>query len=150
MTTLYVCKCGKYDESQDFENDSKDKHGPLNKNVLFDNVTLLIKIFLNYIFLKKNFPANYLPTYRNEEFRSKLDADDLKELRKKRLFEVKISQIMREISVYLLFLFILYVVAFSNLSSSSYQYNQLFLNTFLYTQRDGKLGLNDVKEFFEN
>ncbi len=35
MTTIYVCICGKYDESQDLENDFKEKLGPLNKNVMF-------------------------------------------------------------------------------------------------------------------
>jgi hypothetical protein len=35
MTTIFACICGKYDESQDLENDFKDKHGPLNENVNF-------------------------------------------------------------------------------------------------------------------
>jgi hypothetical protein len=35
MTAIFACICGKYDESQDFENDFKDKHGPLNKHVHF-------------------------------------------------------------------------------------------------------------------
>ncbi len=52
---------------------------------------------------------------------------------------------MKEISIYMLFLFILYVVAFSNISSSSYQYNQLFLNTFVHKQSGENMGLNNVK-----
>ena len=35
MTTIVACICGKYDESKDLENDFKDKHGPLNEQVLF-------------------------------------------------------------------------------------------------------------------
>jgi hypothetical protein len=35
MTTILACICGKYDESQDLENDFNDKHGTLNKNVPF-------------------------------------------------------------------------------------------------------------------
>ncbi len=35
MTALFACIYGKYDESQDLENDFKDKHGPLHKHVLF-------------------------------------------------------------------------------------------------------------------
>jgi hypothetical protein len=54
------------------------------------------------------------------------------------------GQIMKEISIYSLFLFILYVVAFNNLSSSSYQYNQLFLKTFVLKQRGENMGLNEV------
>ncbi len=74
-----------------------------------------------------------------------MDADDLDEFRKNRLFEIKITQILKEISIYSLFLFILYVIALSNLSSSSFQYNQLFLNTFVHKQKGEHIGLNDVK-----
>ena len=35
MTTIFVCLCGKNDESQNLENDFKDKNGPLNRQVLF-------------------------------------------------------------------------------------------------------------------
>ena len=73
-----------------------------------------------------------------------MNEDDLNELRKKREFEVKMSQIMKEISIYSLFLCILFVVALSNLSSSSYQYNQLFLNTFVRKQQGENMGLNEV------
>jgi len=54
------------------------------------------------------------------------------------------GQIMKEISIYLLFLFVLFVVAFSNLSSSSFQFNQLFLNTFVNKQNGENVGLNEV------
>ena len=70
------------------------------------------------------------------------------ELRKKRLFEVKMSQIIKEISIYSFFLFFLYVVAFSNLSGSSFQYNQLFITTFVEKQSPEEIGLNDVRNFF--
>ena len=69
------------------------------------------------------------------------------ELRKKRLFEVKMSQIIKEISIYSFFLIFLYVVAFSNLSSSSFQYNQLFITTFVEKQSSEEIGLNDVRKF---
>jgi hypothetical protein len=35
MTAIFSVICGKYDESQDLENDFKDKQGPLNKHVFF-------------------------------------------------------------------------------------------------------------------
>jgi hypothetical protein len=44
MTTIFSVICGKYDESQDLENDFKDKHGPLNKHVFF------VKIFFHFFF----------------------------------------------------------------------------------------------------
>ena len=68
------------------------------------------------------------------------------ELRKKRLFEVKMSQIIKEISIYSFFLLFLYVVAFSNLSGSSFQYNQLFITTFVEKQSPEEIGLNDVRK----
>ena len=35
MTAILSCVCGKYDESQNLENDFQDKNGPLNRQVLF-------------------------------------------------------------------------------------------------------------------
>ncbi len=97
-----------------------------------------------FIYSKNKQPVNYIQKFGHDDFRSKLNADDLYELRKYREFEVKMSQIMKEISIYMFFLFILFVVAFSNLSSSSYQYNQLFLNTFVHKQNGENMGLNEV------
>ena len=54
------------------------------------------------------------------------------------------GQIMKESAIYSLFLFILFVAAFSNLSSSSFQFNQLFLNTFVNKQNGENVGLNEV------
>ncbi len=149
MTTINACICGKYDESQDLENDFQDKHGPLNKHVLLLDFLVRINlsppISLKFLFYSKiKQPSIYIPTNRIERYRLKLDADDLNELRKKRLLEIKMGQIMKEISIYLLFLFVLFVVAFSNLSSSSFQYNQLFLNTFVNKQSGENMGLNEV------
>jgi len=151
MTTIFSCICGKYDESQDLENDFKDKHEPLNEQVLFLNFLFNINFHVNFnwkvfIYSKKKRPVNYIPKFGHDEFRSKLNADDLYELRKSREFKVKMSQIMKEISIFTFFLFILYVVAFSNLSSSSFQYNQLFLNTFVHKQNGESVGLNEVNK----
>jgi hypothetical protein len=148
MTAIFSVICGKYDESQDLENDFKDKHGPLNKHVFFsENISsFLFWVFelCSLFYSKDKQPANYISKFGDENLRSKLNEDDLNELRKKREFEVKMSQIMKEISIYSLFLGILFVVAFSNLSSSSYQYNQLFLNTFVHKQKGENMGLNEV------
>jgi polycystin 1L2 len=67
-------------------------------------------------------------------------------MRTKRLIEVKMNQIIREISIYTLFLFILYVVAFGNLSSSSFNYNQLYISTFARTTGSDDIGLDGVKK----
>ena len=100
----------------------------------------------SFIYSKKKKPSNYIPEFGHDDFRSKLNANDLNELRKNREFKVKMSQIMKEISIYTFFLFILFVVAFSNLSSSSFQYNQLFLNTFVHKQNGESMRLNEVNK----
>ena len=69
MTTIFACICGKYDESQDLENDSKDKHGPLNKKVIFI-VNLFLSSFLVFkflIYLRINNPSI---TYRHLKTRN--------------------------------------------------------------------------------
>jgi hypothetical protein len=48
MTTIVACICGKYDESQDLENDFIDKHGPLNEQVLFLNFLFNLKFLVNF------------------------------------------------------------------------------------------------------
>ena len=151
MTTIFSCICGKYDESQDLENDFKDKREPLNEHVIF--FYSLFKFPANFswkvfIYSKKKKPSNYIPKFGHDDFRSKLNANDLNELRKNREFKVKMRQIMKEISIYTFFLFILFVVAFSNRSISAYQYNQLFLNTFVHKQNGESMRLNDVNKNF--
>jgi hypothetical protein len=143
MTAIFACICGKYDESQDFENDFKDKHGPLNEHVHFV-VNMCFRFYFDYLNFYVLFYIQRIISPAISTFHTNLDVDDLYELRKNRLFEIKMGQIMKEISIYLLFLFVLFVVAFSNLSSSSFQFNQLFLNTFVNKQNGENVGLNEV------
>ena len=69
MTTIFACICGKYDESQDLENDSKDKHGPLNKKVIFIANFFLSSflVFKFFIYLRINSPSI---TYRHLKTRN--------------------------------------------------------------------------------
>ena len=56
MTAIFSVICGKYDESQDLENDFKDKHGPLNKHVFFseNNFSFLFLVFkLDFYFIQR-------------------------------------------------------------------------------------------------
>jgi hypothetical protein len=55
-----------------------------------------------------------------------------------------LNEILKEIGIYLIFLFFLYYVSFKNLSSSAYTYNQLFQQTFVDPQSSNEIGLNDV------
>ena len=56
MTAIFSVICGKYDESQDLENDFKDKHGPLNKHVFFsENISsfLFLVFKLDFYFIQR-------------------------------------------------------------------------------------------------
>ena len=78
----------------------------------------------------------------NEE--NKLDDDDLKEMRRIRLLDIKLWSILNELGIYSLFLLILYVVSFFNLNNSSFLYNQLFLSSFVNQKSPNETGLHDV------
>jgi hypothetical protein len=96
----------------------------------------------NLLILKKSIPPINSAPLKSEP--TKLDADFIDQTRKNRLFEVKISLFIKEITIYLFFLVVLYVVAFSNLSSSSFQYKKLFLNTFVNKKDANDFGFNEV------
>jgi hypothetical protein len=85
----------------------------------------------------------------NEE--NKLDDDDLKEMRRIRLLDIKLWSILNELGIYSLFLLILYVVSFFNLNNSSFLYNQLFLSSFVNQKSPNEIGLHDVNiDFLKN
>jgi len=54
--------------------------------------------------------------------------------------------ILKEIFIFLAFLFFLNWVTFSNLSQSSYQYNQLFIATFVKQQSQNEIVLENVRK----
>ena len=129
ITSFYVFICGKYNERKDFENDLKDKNNSLNQDYLF-------KVKQN----SKNGPRKRF----KDENMQKFDENGLTFLKRKRLFETKLRSVIKEIIIFVLFLFLLYVVAFSNMSSSSYQYNQIFQSTFVRRVKHNETGLKDV------
>ena len=71
--------------------------------------------------------------------------DDLIEMRRIRLLDLKLWSILNEVGIFGIFLFLVYVVSFLNLNNSSYTYNQLFLSTFVHKQSPKEFGLEDVK-----
>jgi hypothetical protein len=125
MIFINVILCRKYDSTLDFEIDDEDftiDLSPMKRSKLksrkidfFDEETIQIR-----------------------------DEDDLKAMRRLRLLDIKFWSILNELSIYLVFLFLLYVVSFFNLNNSSFVYNQLFLNTFVNRQSLNEIGLHDV------
>jgi len=132
MTSLYVFICGKYNERKDFENDIKDKNTSLNKGYLFKMKQK-----------RQNGPEIKLKDDNIQTF----DENELKFFKRKRLFDTKLRSVIKEIIIFVLFLFLLYVVAFSNTSSSSNQYNKIFQSTFVRRVKHNETGLKDVNKF---
>jgi hypothetical protein len=80
----------------------------------------------------------------DEEERSMLDEDDIKEMRRTRLLDLILWSILSEAGIYAIFVLLLYVISFFNLNNSSFVYNQLFLNTFVNKRNQNEFGLTDV------
>jgi hypothetical protein len=56
----------------------------------------------------------------------------------------RLNEILKEIGIYLIFLFFLFYVSFTNHSLSAKTYNSLFQNTFVQQQKPKEIGLYDV------
>jgi len=80
----------------------------------------------------------------NENEHMKFHGDDLNEIKKIRILDQKCLSILKEVFIYIAFVCVLYEVAFSNLSSSSMQYNFLFQKNFVVAQSSNEIGLYDV------
>jgi len=115
-----------------------DKNDSLNQDYLF-------KVKQN----SKNGPRK---RFKDENMQT-FDENGLTILKRKRLFETKLRSVIKEIIIFVLFLFLLYVVAFSNTSNSSYQFNQIYRSTFVRRVKGNETGLKHVsflKEFHFN
>jgi hypothetical protein len=123
---------GKYNQRKDFENDIKDENNSLNREYL---LKMKQKSKNGVFLLGKRFKDD-----NNQTF----DENDLRLLKRKRLFETKLRSVIKEILIFILFLFLLFVVSFSNTSSSSYQFNQIFQSTFVRRVKHNETGLEDV------
>jgi hypothetical protein len=74
----------------------------------------------------------YLIKDEDEDFENiELYEKGVEERKRLRLWDKNFDDISRDIGVFLLFLFFLYFVSFSNLSDSSYIYNEFFQTTFV-------------------
>jgi hypothetical protein len=72
------------------------------------------------------------------------DDDELNEMRRIRLLDIKLWSILNEVCIYTIFLLILYLITFFNLNNSSFDYNQLFYSTFVNKQNRNEIGLYNV------
>jgi hypothetical protein len=119
-------------------------------SIIFYKYYLCLSVYLclNLFKIKQkdnNIPESYVYIDRNRSDTEQLKSFNVDELKKARLLEKKMLSILKEIFIFLLFLFFLYWVTFSNLSQSSYQYNQLFIATFVKQQSQNEMGLENVR-----
>jgi len=89
---------------------------------------------------------NYLIKKEDEDFEyrkleNEIHFSDMKRLR---LWDKRFDDISRDIGLFLIFLFFLYNVSFSNLSDSSFIYNELAQTTFTQVQSKNETGLESV------
>jgi hypothetical protein len=90
----------------------------------------------------------YLIKDEDEDFENiEMYEKGVEERKRLRLWDKRFDDISRDIGVFLIFLFFLYFVSFSNLSDSSYIYNELFYGTFIDALSPTEKGLEDVNKF---
>jgi hypothetical protein len=99
--------------------------------------TFLKRASLLQDFLIKNEDEDFCET-------QKLDNSILEEHKRLRIMDKRLNEIFKEMGIYLIFLFFLYHVSYTNLSSSAFTYNLLFQQTFVDSQSSNETGLNDV------
>ena len=80
----------------------------------------------------------------NENDNVNLAESELDELRRIRILDQKCWSILKEFLVYIIFIVVLYEVAFANISLSAKPFNQLYLYTFVHQQSANEIGLYDV------
>jgi hypothetical protein len=68
-------------------------------------------------------------------------------IRRTRLWDKRFDEILKDIGVFVIFLFFVYFVTFSNLSDSSFIYNELFESTFVQAQGPNERGLEEVFDY---
>ena len=111
--------------------------------MLLSNECLRKSNFFYYFLKKFNFDGKDY-NFIEEESISMFDDDELNEMRRIRLLDIKLWSILNEVGIYAIFLLILCLITFFNLNNSSYIYNQLFFSTFVNQQNQNELGLDDV------
>lgn len=106
---------------------------------------ITIKLFTFNLFLKTIRSFNYQFMDENEYLNNHInDVLNNEVLKKLRLWDKRFNEILKEIGIFCIFLFILFIVSFSNLSNSSFNYNQSFKSTFIDQQISNEISLNDV------
>jgi hypothetical protein len=76
-----------------------------------------------------------------------IDYFELNEFKKQRLLDKAFWELVKEITLFSFFLCFLFMVAYSNISTSAFHFNQLFQHTVAIKQSNLEIGLNNVNLF---
>lgn len=101
---FFVLVCRKHDDKLDLESDPDDDGRPINRKYVFKQTGNLQD-----------------PNVKVNGY-EKMDEDELNEARERRMKQVKIWQLLREIASYAIFIWILFIVSYANKDINSYQY----------------------------
>ena len=74
----------------------------------------------------------------------KFDSYDVNEFKRTRNFDRILWGIFKEGLIFFAFSSVLFTIAYLNISKSSFQYNKLFINTFLTSSGTNEIGFFDV------
>lgn len=130
----FILRRSNHDEIEDEDYDIR-----LYKNISKDEEWLhnnFVSIKMGYLILKKLllffslFQTNIYSPFKTQAF-SPLDASKVEELKERRLEEIKMQKTFYEILRYFMFLWILYVVAYSNSNSQSFLFQKNMKDMFI-------------------
>ena len=74
--------------------------------------------------------------------------EDLSEIKRNRILDQKCRSILKDFSEYIIFIFLLFEVTFSNLNNSALQYNILFQSNFVDSQSPNEINLYNVSALY--
>ena len=130
------------DDIRTDKNLKKDEEWLHNQPVCF---FLLLKylFFINFKLIKQ---TTIFGKPRSKVF-APLNEFEVEEAKERRLKEIKMWEIFREILAYVMFLLVLYVVSFANMNSNSYTFQKSIQNIFV--SQKSVQDYNNVR-YFEN
>ena len=74
----------------------------------------------------------------------KIDSHFVNDFKRRRNFDTILWGIFKEGLIFFAFSSVLFTIAYLNISKSSFQYNKLFINTFLTSSGTNEIGFFDV------
>ena len=111
---FFTLVCRKHDDKFDFESDPDDDGKPINDK---------------YVFQQTDDSDSLFDSNVNCSLYDKLDQEELNEARERRMKQIKIVQLLREIASYGMFIWILIVVSYTNKDINSYNYQRVIKNS---------------------